>query len=116
MALVYKITSSISISEGSHYTDGKIFEQLKIATRKAMYEIGRIFEENIDGVVYPVMKELMNALKTYLEFVQSAIASRQSVFIFFNRLLRAQNPNSDAPAPNLLGAPTNNTNLGKPFN
>ena len=77
-------------------------------------QLGTLFEEKKEDVFeasfYTMIRELMVALKKYLMFVQDAIKSRQSVFLFFHRLFRSLYPDSEAPNY-LLGVQTNNTNL-----
>ena len=100
--------------QGTHYTNEKIFEQLRKFARKLLTQLGMLFEEKekdlFEATFYTMIRELMVALRNYLIFVQDAIKSRQSVFVFFHQLFRALYPNSSAPNY-LLGVQTNNTNL-----
>ena len=101
--------------QGTHYTNEKIFEQLRKFARKLLTQLGMLFEEKekdlFEATFYTMIRELMVALRNYLIFVQDAIKARQSIFVFFHGLFRALYPDSNAPNFLLGGWSSNNTNL-----
>ena len=56
------------------------FTQFKILVRKALHQLGLLFEENgrKEAQLFAMMKNLLTVSKSFLSFVRSALAVRQS--------------------------------------